>query len=216
MLFAGHPERLGAVALDMRAIGQMHVGCSLQHLLQQLLALAQRCLTNVHPVHMQQVEYRQRQRHLAFAGQGGLQQVEVFLGAASGDQFAIDLRIAQAQRLDGIGNFRCLVGPLQCIARPQPHLAIGHRGQDAITVPFDFMQPLRAFGRGLHQLGQLRRKRGIFHLGATCAAQRQRLFRPGATFFRRWRRYGRQPLALGLAGARAAYIVGRCGSDVGQ
>ncbi len=41
---------------------------------------------------MQQVEHCQRQRHLAFAGQGRLQQIDILFAAASGNQFAIDLR----------------------------------------------------------------------------------------------------------------------------
>uniref|UniRef100_A0A1I7WBY1 PE-PGRS family protein n=1 Tax=Heterorhabditis bacteriophora TaxID=37862 RepID=A0A1I7WBY1_HETBA len=169
VLFASQAVGFVAVALDVRAEGQV-AGLARQQLLQERLALQQRCCGHVHAIDVEQVEERVGQRALPLPGQCRLEQVEVLLGARSGDEFAIQGSRGKAQLRHGVAYLGDLVGPLQRVAGPEPDGPIGDRCEDPIPVPLDLMDPLVALRRGLPQLGQL---------GLEGAGRRSRLFRFG-------------------------------------
>src|SRR5690606_32397841 len=148
-------------------------------------------------------------------GQRGLQQVEVLARAAAGDQLAVQRRAAQAQRLDGVADLRDAVGPFQRVARPQPHLAVAHRGQDPVAVPLDLVQPLLPFRGVLAQPRQLRLERALRRFGRARAGQGQGALLPALVpGARRW--HFRQALAGGLAAAGAPAVLLRRRRDLGQ
>src|SRR5690606_504244 len=207
-------DRLAAITRDMRTVGQVRRALG-QHFLQQFLACPQRRFADVHAVDMQQVEQHVGQRAGALAGQRGLQQVEVLASAVAGDQLAIQRRTAQAQRLHRVADLGDAVGPLQRIARPQPHLALLDGGEDAVAIPLDLVQPLLAFRRGLAQARQLRLKWTVGRIGGARPFQRLRALLP-VLAPRAWSRHRGQALARGLAVTGALAVLRGRRRDLGQ
>jgi hypothetical protein len=71
-------------------------------------------------------------------------------------QFAVEIGLARGQRRDRLGDLRIFMGAIKPVAGQQPHLASVEPGVHAKAVEFDFVQPLRAVGRGVDALRQLR------------------------------------------------------------
>ena len=151
-----HLQCLLATADDVRAVDQA-VRRRLQDFRQQRLALVLRTGGQVHAVHLQDVEQDVGQRGVLLARQRGLQQAEVLLPSRSGDQFAVEHRLVQIERFERTDDLRRLAGPFAFVARPQAHAAAPDFGDQAVAVPFRFVQPVVA---GRHLLLELRQLRG--------------------------------------------------------
>ena len=64
--------------------------------------------------------------------------------------------LARVKRRHRARDLRIFVGPVEAVAGQQPHPAMVEPGMHAEAVVFDFVQPLVAVRRLLHELRQLR------------------------------------------------------------
>ncbi len=161
----------------MRAVGDGRPGL-FQHGFEQVLAIDLRDAAGVHALQMKQIEQHVRQRCVLLAGERGLQHAEVGLGTGAGDQFAVQRGFLQSQlrqRIDDLGHLR---GPLQRIARPDPHLSRANDRQQAIAIPLGLVQPVIAHRRRAAQHRQLGFERSIHQARAARAGKRQRALAP--------------------------------------
>jgi hypothetical protein len=131
------------------------------------LALDQRQRAHILAVEMQKVEDEEHEPG-RFAGiRRGLDHAErgnaVRKDAA---QFAVEVSLARTERRHGRGDRRVFMGPVEPGASQKAHRAAVEARMHAVTVEFDLMQPLIAFGSGLDELGELRRDPGRQRGGA--------------------------------------------------
>lgn len=104
VLLTGQAIGLVAILLHMRTERQWPA-LPLQHGVQQGLAFQQGRIGDVHAIKMQQIEQCIRQDALPLAGERGLQQVEVFLGAGARDELTVQCRRGEPQCRDRFTYF---------------------------------------------------------------------------------------------------------------
>jgi hypothetical protein len=71
-------------------------------------------------------------------------------------EFAVEIGLARRERRYRRRDLRIFMGPVEPVAGEEPHLAMVEPGMHAEAVEFDFVQPLVAVRRRLHELRQLR------------------------------------------------------------
>src|SRR5437870_3875611 len=85
------------------------------------------------------------------------------------DDFSVD-QCMEIELGERFGDCTELMGPILAAARIEPDLLEGDRGERAITVIFDFMDPVGSVGRPVFEIGKLGRNEGRqLHLAALAA-----------------------------------------------
>ena len=122
-----------------------------------LLALDQGPRADILAVEMEEIEQKKHEagsvagvgRELDHAERGDA------VGAHAA-QFAVEVSLTRGERRYCARDLRIFVGPVEAVAGEEPHLASVEARMHAEAVEFDFVQPLVALPRRLHELRQLR------------------------------------------------------------
>ena len=128
-----------------------------ENVLQPLLAFEQGKLARILALRVEQVEQIILQRDRGILGRRLHLRERRRATLVQRHQLAIEHRVLQANRLDGLRNAPIFVGPVLRIAREQPRLAVLHHRNDATPIELDLVQPPIPLRRCIGELRQLGR-----------------------------------------------------------